>query len=61
MLCRASGAALGTETLSVAGWTLRKFSKQGFYAWRREPVSQRDWDDAHLLNAAVVRDCPEFS
>jgi len=30
-----------------------KFSKQGFYAWRREPVSQRDWDDAHLLNAAV--------
>ena len=30
-----------------------KFSKQGFYAWRREPISQRDWDDAHLLNAAV--------
>jgi transposase InsO family protein len=30
-----------------------KFSKQAFYAWRRKPVSQRDWDDAHLLNAAV--------
>ncbi len=30
-----------------------KFSKQAFYAWRAQPVSQRDWDDAHLLNAAV--------
>jgi putative transposase len=29
------------------------FSKQAFYAWRRNPVSRRDWDDAHLLNAAV--------
>jgi len=30
-----------------------KFSKQAFYAWRAQPVSQRDWEDAHLLNAAV--------
>jgi putative transposase len=29
------------------------FSKQAFYAWRKNPVSQRDWDDAHLINAAV--------
>jgi putative transposase len=29
------------------------FSKQAFYAWRRNPVSQQDWDDAHLINAAV--------
>ncbi len=29
-----------------------KFSKQAFYAWRRNPVTQRDWDDAHLINAA---------
>ena len=29
------------------------FSKQAFYAWRRNPVSQRDWDEAHLINAAV--------
>ncbi len=29
------------------------FSKQAFYAWKRNPVSQRDWDDAHLINAAV--------
>ncbi len=30
-----------------------KFSKQAFYAWPAQPVSQRDRDDAHLLNAAV--------
>jgi putative transposase len=39
------------------------FSKQqAFYAWRRNPVSQRDWDDAHLINAAldVHRDDPAF-
>jgi putative transposase len=29
------------------------FSKQAFYAWRQAPVSQRDWDEAHLINAAV--------
>lgn len=27
------------------------FSRQAFYAWRVDPVSQREWDDAHLLNA----------
>lgn len=38
------------------------FSKQAFYAWRAEPVSQRDWDDAHLINAArdVHADDPAF-
>ncbi len=29
------------------------FSKQAFYKWQADPVSQRDWDDAHLINAAV--------
>src|SRR3954470_10164844 len=29
------------------------FSKQAFYAWKADPVSQRDWDDAHLINAAL--------
>jgi putative transposase len=29
------------------------FSKQAFYQWKADPVSQRDWDDAHLINAAV--------
>ncbi len=38
------------------------FSKQAFYAWRKSPVSQRDWDDAHLINAAydIHRDDPAF-
>ena len=38
------------------------FSKQAFYAWHRNPVSQRDWDDAHLINAAIDihHDDPEF-
>ena len=28
------------------------FSKQAFYRWKADPVSQRDRDDAHLINAA---------
>ena len=29
------------------------FSKQAFYAWCKDPVTTRDWADAHLINAAV--------
>ena len=38
------------------------FSKQAFYQWKAKPVSQRDYDDAHLINAAVDvhHDDPEF-
>lgn len=38
------------------------FSKQAFFQWRANPVSQRDWDNAHLTNAAVDlhRDDPAF-
>jgi putative transposase len=38
------------------------FSKQAFYAWKARPVSDRDWADAHLVNAAldVHRDDPAF-
>ena len=38
------------------------FSKQAYYKWRANPVSQRDWDDAHLLHAAreIHHDDPEF-
>jgi transposase InsO family protein len=38
------------------------FSRQVFYAWDADPVCQRDWDDAHLINAAldVHRDDPAF-
>jgi putative transposase len=38
------------------------FSKQAFYRWKATPVSQRDWDDAHLINAAynIHADDPAF-
>jgi hypothetical protein len=38
------------------------FSKQAFYAWKKQPVSARDWDEAHLINAAVDihHDDPSF-
>lgn len=38
------------------------FSKQAFYAWEKNPVSDRAWDEAHLINAAVDahRDDPAF-
>ncbi|MEF2978052.1 IS3 family transposase [Subtercola sp. YIM 133946] len=29
------------------------FSKQAFYKWVRNPVPARDWDNAHLVNAAI--------
>ena len=38
------------------------FSKQAFFKWRRQPVTDRDWSDAHLINAAIDihHDDPEF-
>ena len=38
------------------------FSKQAFYAWKACPVTDRDWADAHLINAAldIHRDDPAF-
>jgi putative transposase len=38
------------------------FSKQAFYQWKKQPVTQRDWDDAHLINAAleIHSGAPEF-
>ncbi len=38
------------------------FSKQGYYAWVANPVSDRDWGEAHLINAAydVHHDDPAF-
>jgi len=37
-----------TVTCRVLG-----FSTQAFNKWRRNPVSQRDWDEAQLINAAI--------
>lgn len=28
-------------------------SKQAFYRWRADPVTERDWADLHLTNAAI--------
>ncbi len=38
------------------------FSKQAYYAWRAASVTDREWHDAHLINAAVDihHDDPEF-
>ncbi len=38
------------------------FTKQAFYKWQASPISQRDWDDAHLINAAydIHADDPAF-
>ena len=46
-----------TVTCRVLG-----FSTQAFYKWRKAPLTQRDWDDAHLINAArdIHADDPAF-
>lgn len=38
------------------------FSRQAYYAWLADPVSDRDWDDAHAVHALrqAHRDDPEF-
>lgn len=38
------------------------FSPQAFYKWRSKPCSERDWADAHAINAIVDvhADDPEF-
>jgi transposase InsO family protein len=38
------------------------FSPQAFYKWKRRPCSDRDWADAHAINAIVDlhADDPEF-
>lgn len=38
------------------------FSKQAYFAWQQRPYSDRDWDEAHLINAIVDihADDPEF-
>ena len=38
------------------------FSTQGFCRWKANPVTDRDWADAHLINAAleIHAGAPEF-
>ena len=48
------------QELAAKGFPVRltcgvlNFSAQAFYKWQADPVSQREWDDAHLVNA--IRD-----
>lgn len=46
-----------TVTCRVLG-----FSTQAFYKWQANPVTDRDWNDAHLINTAreVHHDDPAF-
>ncbi|MDT5255641.1 MAG: putative transposase [Mycobacterium sp.] len=57
LLDLAAGGIAVAVTCRVLG-----FSTQALYAWRRNPVRQRDWDDAHLVNAAldIHEGAPEF-
>jgi len=43
---------LTERPIVVTGWVLG-FSKQSFYQWRARPVTDRDWSEAHLINAAT--------
>jgi putative transposase len=46
--------AQGCPDLPVATCCrVMKVSTSGFYAWRADPVSQRDLDDAYLMNSIV--------
>jgi putative transposase len=54
---------LGTDGVPVmVTCRVLGFSTQGFYKWRKAPLTQRDWDDAHLINAAldIHADDPAF-
>jgi len=48
-------AAVGTRVRVPVAVACRVLglSTQGYYQWAKDPVCQRDWDDAHLINAAL--------
>ncbi len=45
-------AAAGAPVRVLVAGALRVLglSRQGYYQWLKDPVSQRDWDDAHLID-----------
>lgn len=53
----AAGGVAVTSSCRVLG-----FSPQAFYKWRQRPFSDREWHDAHLVNAMIDihDDDPEF-
>jgi putative transposase len=48
-------AAIGTRVRVPVAVACRVLglSTQGYYKWLRDPVSQRDWDDAHVIDALL--------
>ncbi|MEE3126107.1 MAG: IS3 family transposase [Actinomycetota bacterium] len=48
-------AAAGAPIRAPVAVALRVLglSRQGYYKWLADPVSQRDWDDAHLLDVIL--------
>jgi transposase InsO family protein len=54
--CQRDGIPV-TVTCRVLG-----FSKQAFYKWKANPISDREWEQAHLINAAfdIHSDDPAF-
>ena len=58
LVCDLAGDGIPvTMTCRVLG-----FSKQAFYKWKADPVTDREWDDAHLINTAmdIHADDPAF-
>ena len=57
-------AATGAQVRVPVAVTCRvlKIAKQPYYRWLRGPVSERDWDEAHLIDAArdAHREDPAF-
>jgi len=53
-------AAEGIPVRLTCGWL--GFSTQGYYKWLAHPVTDREWDDAHAINALLDAhdDDPEF-
>ncbi|TCC36279.1 transposase [Kribbella speibonae] len=54
---------LAADGIAVAlTYRVLGFTKQAFYNWRRNPGTRRDWDDAHLSDAArdIHGDDPTF-
>ncbi len=47
-------ARLSCRVLGLSNWA--------YYKWRSDPMSRRDWDDAHLINGitGLHADDPEF-
>jgi hypothetical protein len=52
----------GRDPQSSPGATVWRSRRWAYYKWRACPGSDRDWDDAHLINAVadIHHDDPEF-